>query len=361
MTGPDSPVGRRANGLAAAEFGALVDLDPRLSETLLDRLRSAGVAAYVEPAGNAQPLVRSVVLPSRPLDRLWVDPDRADRARDVVSAEVRDLTALLAEDEPGANAHGLVQAVPRHAAHRVLQPPELPDAPPAAAPPHPTPPPAVAPAGTPTDVTSGDPAAVSPEGTRSTDPDELFKQIVAGFELSSDSPVPPWPVSEDLSRDVGAGPSRSPERSGRGDDGDRVPRLRRRTDHGGSTGGSTGDRTRDGGPRDGDTGNTGDTGDLPAWLEPDAVEEDDEARAESHFVPPPPPALPRVRPRTALSAFSVVLGLLLSFAPALLRQAETFGTLMAGLGLMLGGGFGLVSAVRDAPPTDSGPDDGAVV
>jgi hypothetical protein len=199
-------------------------------------------------------------------------------------------------------------------------------------------------------VTPGDPGAVSPEGTRSTDPDELFKQIVAGFELSSDSPVPPWPVSEDLSKDVGAGPSRSPERSGRGDDGDRVPRLRRRTDHGESTG----DRTRDGGPRDGDTG------DLPAWLEPDAVEEE-EARAESHFVPPPPPALPRVRPRTALSAFAVVLGLLLSFAPALLRQAETFGTLMAGLGLMLGGGFGLVSAVRDAPPTDSGPDDGAVV
>lgn len=328
MTGPDSPVGRRANGLAAAEFGALVDLDPRLSEALLDRLRAAGVAAYVEPAGNAQPLVRSVVLPSRPLDRLWVDPDRADLARDVVAAEVRDLTALLAEDDPGANAHGLVQAVPRHAAHRVLQPPELPDAPAPATP--------AGPVGGPQEA--GGTAAVSPEGTRSTDPDELFEQIVAGFDRTSDAAVPPWPVSEDLT----AGPSRSPDRRGQ-DDADPVPRLRRRTD-----------RREVPPPAE-------EAGELPAWLEPDAVEEDPDARAESHFVPPPPPALPRVRPRTALSAAAVVLGLLLAFAPALLRQAETFGTLLAGLALMLGGGFGLVSAVRDAPPTDSGPDDGAVV
>lgn len=315
MTAPDSPVGRRANGLAAAEFGALVDLDPRLSETLLDRLRSAGVAAYVEPAGNAQPLVRSVVLPSRPLDRLWVDPERADRARDVVAAEVRDLTALLAEDEPGANAHGLVQAVPRHAAHRVLTPPELPDAPPAV--------PAAEAPESPRD------AVVSPDDARSTDPDELFQQIVADFGRTSDAPVPPWPVSEDLS-----GPSRSPERGRRdhGPDDSAAPALRRRSD-----------RTE---PEDEG---------LPSWVEPDAVED------ESHYVPPPPPALPRVRPRTALSAVAVLLGLLLAFAPSLLRQAETFGTLVLGLALMLGGGFGLVTAVRDAPPTDMGPDDGAVV
>lgn len=313
MSAPDNPVGRRANGLAAAEFGALVDLDPRLSEALLDRLRSAGVAAYVEPAGNAQPLVRSVVLPSRPLDRLWVDPDRADLARDVVASEVRELTALLAEEDPGANAHGLVQAVPRHAAHRVLTPPELPDAPvpdPTEAPPPP-------------------PAAVSPEGVRSTDPDELFQQIVAGFERTSDAPVPPWPVSEDL----GDGPGRSTGgyEDRRSDDGS-GSRLRRRSDPAG--------------PEDGE---------LPSWLEPDAVED------ESHYVPPPPPALPRVRPRTALSAVGVLLGLVLAFAPSLLRQAETFGTLLLGLALMLGGGFGLVTAVRDAPPTDMGPDDGAVV
>lgn len=331
MTGADSPVGRRANGLAAAEFGALVDLDPRLSEALLDRLRSAGVAAYVEPAGNAQPLVRSVVLPSRPLDRLWVDPDRADQARDVVAAEVRDLTALLAEDDPGATAHGLIQAVPRYAAHRVLTPPQLPDAPAQADP-----------TGVPETEARPDDrprTAAAAEGPRSTDPDEVFQQIVAGFDRGTDAPVPPWPVSEDLS----AGSSGSSDRRGREDDADRVPRLRRRNDH------------------DHGRASADDSEALPAWLEPDAVEEDPDARAESHFVPPPPPALPRVRPRTALSAAAVVLGLFLAFAPALLRQAETFGTLVAGLALMLGGGFGLVSAVRDAPPTDSGPDDGAVV
>ncbi|MCW2777591.1 MAG: hypothetical protein JWN17_1316, partial [Frankiales bacterium] len=129
----DSPAGRRGNGLQAADWGALVDLDPRLAEALLDRLAGAGVAAYVEPASSSDPFSRAP-LPNRPLDRLWVDPERAQVAREVVAAEVADLSALLSEQEPGATAHGLVQPVPRHAVRRVLTPPPLPD-PPAAAPP----------------------------------------------------------------------------------------------------------------------------------------------------------------------------------------------------------------------------------
>src|SRR3954468_11585759 len=50
---PQPPRGRRDNGLASAEWGALVDLDPRLSEALLDSLAAVGVAAYVEPASGA--------------------------------------------------------------------------------------------------------------------------------------------------------------------------------------------------------------------------------------------------------------------------------------------------------------------
>jgi len=39
----DSPArGRRGNGLHSADWGALVDLDPRLSEALLSSLASAG-------------------------------------------------------------------------------------------------------------------------------------------------------------------------------------------------------------------------------------------------------------------------------------------------------------------------------
>ena len=110
MTTPP-PAGRRDNGLPSSEWGALVDLDPRLSEALLSSLADAGVAAYVEPAGGQHAITRASQLPARPLDRLWVDPVRADAARAVVFAEVSDLTTLLAEQEPGATAHGLVQPV----------------------------------------------------------------------------------------------------------------------------------------------------------------------------------------------------------------------------------------------------------
>ncbi|MDP9435165.1 MAG: hypothetical protein M3P93_08240, partial [Actinomycetota bacterium] len=95
---PWSP-GRRSNGLPAADWGALVDVDPRLADGLLNSLAAAGVPAYVEPASASDPFSRAP-LPNRPLDRLWVDPGRAERAREVVADQVRDL--------PGADAGGLV-------------------------------------------------------------------------------------------------------------------------------------------------------------------------------------------------------------------------------------------------------------
>ncbi len=178
--------GRRDNGLPSAEWGALVDLDPRLSEALLDSLAAEGVAAYVEPARDTDAYTRATVLPSRPLDRLWVNPAFADLARGVVSSEVADLTALLAEQEPGANAHGLVRPVPRSAALRVLPPPELP----------------------------GPPEAAQPLSD-----DELFEQIVAGYAVESTDPIPRWPVAEDLSE------PQPPPRRRRADPPPEVPAL----------------------------------------------------------------------------------------------------------------------------------------
>ncbi len=160
MTGPLPSRGRRDNGLSATEWGALVDLDPRLSEPLLDSLAAEGVPAYVEPASDLDSYTRASTLPNRPLDRLWVDPSRADVARGVVASEVADLTALLAEAEPGLTVEGLVRPVPRTAAVRVLPPPEVPPA-------------------APTD-------------------DEVFAQIIAGFGTESADPVPRWPVTEDV-------------------------------------------------------------------------------------------------------------------------------------------------------------------
>ncbi len=299
----DSPArGRRGNGLQSADWGALVDLDPRLSEALLASLANAGVAAYVEPALGSNTFTRAATLPDRPLDRLWVDPSRADSARAVVGAEVADLTTLLAEQEPGATAHGLVQPVPRTAARRVLAPPALPGPPVAGGP---------------------------PPGSAPVDPDEEFRRIVEGFGRDNDSPVPPWPVSEDLADPPSRRLLGRPDRpDSMGDEA--TTRRRRRTDPVDEPG-------------------------LPDWVEPDAVED------EGHYEPPPPPPVPRLAPQKLASAAALLVGVLLMFAPKLLLQDRTAFVGMMGLLLTAGGAAALVYLMRDAPPTDSGPDDGAVV
>ncbi len=215
MTSAHPPHGRRDNGLPSAEWGALVDIDPRLSEALLDSLAAEGVPAYVEPAQDVDSYTRASTLPQRPLDRLWVSPSRADLARGVVSSEVADLTALLSEVEPGATAHDLVRPVPRTAAVRVLQPPVLPGRP-------------------------APPAAASPDlppraGDATPSDDDLFQQIVAGFSLSVDEPVARWPVAEDVPDTRATPPAEA---------------TRRRSDR------------------------TADEEALPSWVEPDALEDE---------------------------------------------------------------------------------------
>ncbi|MCA1710651.1 MAG: hypothetical protein LC789_03005 [Actinobacteria bacterium] len=288
-TTPEPPSGRRSNGLPSAEWGALVDLDPRLSEALLGSLGAVGVPAYVEPAGGTvDSYTRAVNLPNRPLDRLWVDPAQEEQARAVVGAEVAELTALLAEEDPAATAHGFVQPVPRTAAAKVLRPPVLPEPP-------------------------GRPAQAQE------DPDEAWRQIVEGWTRDSDAPVPPWPVSEDVDDDSPP-PFSAP-----------APRkARRRSDE------SEEDA-------------------LPSYLEPDKLEDD------GHYVPPPPPPVPKVRRHTVGALTALLIGLVLVFAPELIGQVQSVGLGVVGIGLMLGGAGALVWHMRDAPPTDSGPDDGAVV
>jgi hypothetical protein len=297
---PPPPRGRRGNGLASAEWGALVDVDPRLSEALLDSLAAVGVAAYVEPAtGTIDTVSRAVALPKRPLDRLWVDTTRADEARNVIAAEVADLTALLAEEDPDATAHGFVQPVPRTASTKVLHPPRLPEPP-------------------------GRPAAVVPtEPPAATDNDAVWQQIVDAWDVDAAGPIPPWPVSEDV--DEAKPPTIADEAAS-------SRRLRRRSDP---------DVPEDDG--------------LPAWLEPEALDDD------GHYVPPPPPPVPKVRRNTVGSLVALTVGLVLVFAPNLIGQVQSVGLGIVGIALMLGGAGALVWHMRDAPPTDRGPDDGAVV
>jgi hypothetical protein len=61
------------------------------------------------------------------------------------------------------------------------------------------------------------------------------------------------------------------------------------------------------------------------------------------------------------SLVALTVGLVLVFAPNLIGQVQSVGLGLVGIALMLGGAGALVWHMRDAPPTDSGPDDGAVV
>ncbi len=301
---PDPPTpasrGRRSNGLPATDWGALVDLDPRLSEALLASLGAAGVAAYVEPARGEDNISRAAQHPPRPLDRLWVDPGHADAARQVVTAEVADLSSLLAETDPGATAHGFVHAIPRTAAARVLPPPALPDPP------------------------AKQPADLSAPA----DPDEAWRQIVEGYHREADGPVAPWPVSEDL--DAPPRPRLFPSRPERAGDPAAEPDPPTRPAPQSSR-------------------------DLPGWVEPAPLDD------EGHYVPPPPPPIPRLAPKKIAAAVTVLVGVLLMFAPGLLLQPRTTGVAIFGVLLTVGGAAAMVYLMRDAPPADSGPDDGAVV
>ena len=75
--------GRRDNGLDAALWSPLTDVDPRVGEHLLDLLATAGIAAYLEPATDVAPYTRTVFLPSPPSDRLFVDRTRTTEAREL--------------------------------------------------------------------------------------------------------------------------------------------------------------------------------------------------------------------------------------------------------------------------------------
>jgi hypothetical protein len=96
--------GRRDNGLDAADFAAAGDVDPRVGEHLLDVLAIEGIAAYLQPSADQNPILRATTLPSRPTDRLYVDRTHLEDAR----ATMHRLTggappaAAAEDDRPGA-------------------------------------------------------------------------------------------------------------------------------------------------------------------------------------------------------------------------------------------------------------------
>ena len=100
--------GRLDNGLDAALWSPLRDVDPRIGEHLLDVLQAAGIAAYLEPSADVGEYTRTVFLPSPPSDRLFVDRSRRVEARAVVDqnaprpAEERSDRTAASRHEPAA-------------------------------------------------------------------------------------------------------------------------------------------------------------------------------------------------------------------------------------------------------------------
>ncbi|RIV38503.1 DUF308 domain-containing protein [Micromonospora radicis] len=77
--------GRRDNGLDASEYAVAGDVDPRVGEHLLDVLAAGGIAAYLQPSADLNPVTRTTTVPSRPVDRLYVDRSHLSTARDYLS------------------------------------------------------------------------------------------------------------------------------------------------------------------------------------------------------------------------------------------------------------------------------------
>ena len=90
----EPPPQRRDNGLRADTFVALADVDPRLGEHLLDLLRLADIAAYLEPPGDPRVATRYRV--AGPIERLFVQSDLRRAAREVVLAAAREAGAPTA-------------------------------------------------------------------------------------------------------------------------------------------------------------------------------------------------------------------------------------------------------------------------
>jgi hypothetical protein len=74
----------RDNGLQAASWVLLADLDPRVADAALEALRRAGVAAYTNPHPGIRRPYLDVLPNPAPTDQLYVDAAARQRAREVL-------------------------------------------------------------------------------------------------------------------------------------------------------------------------------------------------------------------------------------------------------------------------------------
>ncbi len=318
--------GRRDNGLDAAEYAAAGDVDPRVGEHLLDVLGLRGIAAYLQPAADVNPITRSTTLPARPTDRLYVDRVHLDTARSylrqltVTEAGVVGEVGADPTAEPGEPGTAVALGTP--AASRDV-------------------------------TTPGARRAVrASPGTGATTAggsiDDLFAAIVAGYDR--DVAVGAWPDSENLPATDPSTPDGTADPRPAGPT-DSAPTLSRWRD---STVAPDGWRA----PTD-DTPLLDGLDSMDGQFGPDGFEGED----EEGYTPPPPPPLPRFAPVTIVAVLAIIAGVVVFFNPSLLPVDET-AAMVLGFAGILGGFVALIWRLRpggddDDEPWD--PNDGAVV
>ncbi|MFF5172025.1 DUF308 domain-containing protein [Micromonospora sp. NPDC000089] len=96
--------GRRDNGLDANEYAIAGDVDPRVGEHLLDVLAAGGIAAYLQPSADLNPITRTTTVPARPVDRLYVDRSHLTTARDYLTQLADEATPEPPRDQPDVDA-----------------------------------------------------------------------------------------------------------------------------------------------------------------------------------------------------------------------------------------------------------------
>jgi hypothetical protein len=303
----------RDNGFVARHYVPLADLDPRLADAMLEALRAEGIAAYVVPSTGQLGGYLEVHLPERPRDRLWVDRRHHDRATMLLNVHGDRPDLIAAASTPDQLDDGILDGE------------GLPD-------------------GQPGNHVNG-----APSGGDSSD--DVWAQIVAGFDLPATVGGGPWPLAEDLPPESG---ERNSDRPGDGSDrrpssieslytGTQEPtdqspvprRIVRPVDPGFGAGTSSGSAA------------------MPSG------EYDPLSILDEHFVPDPPPPLPRLRRGTRWALAAILVGVVLIIGRAFWDSVPD--AVFLGVVFVVGGFIGLVAMMREDRPSDSDPDDGAVV
>jgi hypothetical protein len=94
----------------------------------------------------------------------------------------------------------------------------------------------------------------------------------------------------------------------------------------------------------------------PDSIGPDSITAGHDPALEDHYVPPPAPPLPALRPVTIASLVAIIAGILV-----LATQVDGGAWDWPAIIAIVAGGASLAWHVKEGPPRDSGWDDGAVV